>query len=347
MADGAAVGDERRAILSWLVHVAAAHDAAADRWTAAGLCIDRVSGGFNNALYRVEAGGQAYACKLCVPDERRRVAREYGLLHLLRLAGVDVAAEPLLLDESCAVLPFPTVVYRWLPGTILGPALDQPHLEAFLDSYQRLHVLRREDQPLALPTAWLHWFDLRPYVDELDGFWRNYGDWLTARGAEGAALQERLAVLVDGCTRELLSARVDLRPENLPLRLCRVDHNLGNVIVGEDGRVRWVDWEYAGWGDPAMDLAELRWHAAWEGVSDSQHAWLRQHYRRPAGDPAFETRLALWDRFVVTRWPFLILRWLWSLDNGPDRLRLSQPEADPAELWGQLVRFVERAECFR
>jgi len=35
-----------------------------------GIIVHRVRGGANNALYRVEVDGRAYACKLCVIDER-------------------------------------------------------------------------------------------------------------------------------------------------------------------------------------------------------------------------------------------------------------------------------------
>ncbi|HUX77897.1 MAG TPA: phosphotransferase, partial [Anaerolineae bacterium] len=104
---------------SWLRVVAAAHAAGADDWRAGGVAVRRVTGGTNNALYRVEAGGRSYACKLCVADGRRRAAREYGALQLLHVAGLDIAPQPLWLDESCAVLSFPTVVYRWLPGESL------------------------------------------------------------------------------------------------------------------------------------------------------------------------------------------------------------------------------------
>jgi len=80
------------------------------------------------------------------------------------------------------------------------------------------------------------------------------------------------------------------------------------------------------------------------GLSEAQHAWLRDNYRRPAGDASFEERLVLWDRLLATRWPFLILRWLWSVHHGPDRVRLTQPDADPVELRTCLIRFIERAE---
>ena len=67
-------------------------------------------------------------------------------------------------------------------------------------------------------------------------------------------------------------------------------------------------------------------------------------HRRPDGDAGFEQRLAVWDHLIATRWSFLILRRLWSLYHGADRLRLTLPDADPAELRTGLVRFIERAE---
>jgi hypothetical protein len=81
-------------------------------------------------------------------------------------------------------------------------------------------------------------------------------------------------------------------------------------------------------------------------LSEAQHGWLRDNYRRPAGDYAFEERLAVWDRLRATRWPFLVLRWLWSEHHGSDRVRLTRPAADPAELRARLVHLIERAERF-
>jgi len=51
---------------AWLRVVAIAYAAGADTWAKGGLTVHRVRGGFNNALFRVEANGQSYACKLCV-----------------------------------------------------------------------------------------------------------------------------------------------------------------------------------------------------------------------------------------------------------------------------------------
>ena len=329
----------------WLDVVAAAHAAGAGAWSGRGVAVHRVTGGANNALYRVEAGRQSYACKLCVADERKRAAREYGTLRLLRAAGLDVAPQPLWLDESCTILSYPTVVYRWLPGEPLGPSLTHGQLAAVLESVQQMHALRPCDhERFDLPTACLQWFDFPPYLAHLRDMLNQYGPWLRTTTPDGQELWGRLARLVDRCALAFASTSVNPGRGHFPLGLCRADQNLANGIWGEDGRLRWVDWEYSGWGDPALDLAELRWHAALADLSPAQHAWLRHGYRRPADDASFDERLAVWDRFVVTHWPFLVLRRLWSEYNGPDRARLSQLSADPAALRARLVRFIERAE---
>jgi Ser/Thr protein kinase RdoA (MazF antagonist) len=331
--------------LQWLPVVAAAHDAGVEIWTQGTVTVRRVRGGFNNALYRVEAEGGSYACKLCVADGRRRAAREYGTLRLLRATGLDIAPQPLCLDESCALVPFPAVIYRWLPGVPLGPSPTAQQLSALLDTYHRIHALRREEmQHIPLLEAGFHWFDFAPYVAELYDFLEEYGTWLAASDPDGPTLRDRLAHLVTECVQTLITTTVDPGRGRFPLRLCRVDPNLANAVWGRDGRLRWVDWEYSGWGDPALDLADLRWHAALDGLSGDEHKWLRENYCRPERDPGFEARLAMWDCLLATRWPFVTLRILWSAYNGPDRLRLTRPAVEPGELRARLIRFIERAE---
>jgi aminoglycoside phosphotransferase (APT) family kinase protein len=256
-----------------------------EAWTDSSVTVHRVTGGGNNALYRVEADGQSYACKLCVADERRRAAREYGALGLMHAAGLDIAPQPLWLDDSCTIVPFPAVAYRWLSGEPLSSSPTAQQLAALLDSFQRLHTLQpAEFEDYDIPDAWFHWFDFAPYLAELHGFLAEHGPWLAATAPEGQELCDRLARLVDSCAEVVMTSGVDPGRESVPLRLCRVDPNLANIVWSGDGRLRWVDWEYSGWGDPALDLAELRWHSALAELSEAQHDWLRNNYRQPTGD---------------------------------------------------------------
>jgi hypothetical protein len=264
-------------VQDWLESVGVAYGSGAELWRDGDVTVRRILDGANNAAYQIESGGELYACKLCVANERHRAAREHRALCLLQGAGLDLAPEPLLLDTTCSVLSFPTVIYRWLPGAPLGPPLTPGQLAALLESVQQIHSLR-PDQSAAdmLPDACFHWFDSCSYLAELRGFLAQYGDWLAGHEPDGPALR--------GCTR------IERRPSRsgvpsavpVPRRPQSREHGLGRnrppTLSGL--RVRR--------GDPALDLADLRWHVALEGVTEAQHRWLRERYRRPEGDPGFD-----------------------------------------------------------
>jgi len=241
----------------WLRLVAMAHAAGAETWCAEGVKVCRVPGGNNNALYRVEAGGACYACKLCVDDDRRRAAHEYGALRLFQQAGSDVAPEPFGLDERCTLLPYPAVVYRWLPGTPLRLPLTAAQRALFLATLQAIHALRPDPSAPDDLDSWFHWFDFAPYLDELAVFLETYGPWLAREVAGGGTLRDLLARLVDACAEFVAAAGVDPGRARVARCMCRVDANLDNTVLGPDGRLRWVDWEYSGWGDPATVRARL------------------------------------------------------------------------------------------
>lgn len=326
----------------WRAAVAAAHAQGLPVWVEDGLCVRRVTGGMNNALYRVETVGGVFACKLCVADDRRRAEREYHALRLLQVAGIDVAPQPRWLDLD-GTLPYPAVAYVWLDGQPLASPLPASDLAHVLETFQHFHALAPEAFPSApILPACFHWRAAQPHLAEMRNLFSQYGPWLAEHIAGGPDLCARMTRLIELCAQWVLAANVDL--EHIPLRLCRVDPNLENALHCTDGRVRWVDWEFSGWGDPALELADLCWHAALEEVAPEQHRWLRENYRPPKGDSTFHARVAVWDRIIATRWPLLVLRLLWVQFNGLDRVRLTAPVGDPEELGLRMVRLVERAE---
>jgi aminoglycoside phosphotransferase (APT) family kinase protein len=328
----------------WLRLVAAAHNAGVDTRAEKDVTVQRVTGGSNNALYQISVNQERYACKLCVHDRRRRAAQEYSALCVLQAAGLDLAPQPIYLDESCTRVPYPAVIYRWVAGTPLVPPLPQPQLAALLSSLQQIHSVRLGDLQTDLGDSWFHWFDWNLYTQELQGLLDTYGPWLAATEPEGRSVCDRLACLVQACARLIRSSTVSPARGHVTRCLCRADPNLANTVWGTDSRLRWVDWEYSGWGDPALDLVELRWHAALSGLSAAQHAWLRKNYCRPDDDAGFDERIIVWDHIIAVRWCFLVLRHLWSIFNGPDRVRLSQQPADADDVRYRLVRFIERSE---
>jgi aminoglycoside phosphotransferase (APT) family kinase protein len=304
--------------------VAQANREGAESLEQGGVAIQRVRGGGNNAMYRMRLEGIDYACKLCVVDERQRAQREYAALRLLDHAGLDIAPEPILIDESSAALPFPIVVYRWVNGQPLACPLNELQMSAILESIQAFHSRSRENcKDAGIRDAWFHWFSFDPYLDELSGFLLEYGGWLADTDEDGKSLFARLTRLLESCVETVSRSRVNPGRDKIELRFAHVDPNLANAIWDGEERLRWVDWEYSGWGDPAMELADLRWHIALEDVTREQHAWFRAHYQAPKDDDKFEERLGMWDHILATRWAFLMARALWVAKNGPERPRLT------------------------
>jgi thiamine kinase len=126
----------------------------------------------------------------------------------------------------------------------------------------------------------------------IDGYWNT----LEAAGriALAGSLEQRATARVLG---ERL--RRDVRP-----RLCHNDVHHLNLM--DDGRVRLLDWEYAGLGDPYFDMAGV---CCYHDFDDAQCAALLQHYAGRLHEAALE-------RLNAARWLFEYIRELWTAVNG-------------------------------
>ncbi len=338
---------------SYLKAIANIHTKGNDLGKYFDFAVQRIRGGSNNALYKIESANGTFACKLCVDDIRQRAYREFGALKIIQAFGLDIAPSPILLDDSKSVLPYPYVIYRWADGIPLQFPCKQQQLESFLGSYHQLHSIKQNQiskvdnsQIPKIPAAWFHWFEYQTYLTEIRELFTLYTPWLFVEQQDGNELTKKLSSLIDELEDVIINTRTDPSQQVIPLRLVRVDPNTTNAIWGPDSVVRWVDWEYCGWGDTALDIAELRWHASLLRSNEDALQWLRNNYIPPSGDPEFNGRLRIWDHILAVRWPLLILRVLWSNHNGPDRERLSIVETSSNLLNQRLKATIQKAENF-
>ena len=294
----------------------------------------------------VSRGGRRRALRVQAVRGRRTPTGQARIRRPTAAAGgrAGCCAEPLWLDESCSVVPYPAVAYRWLRGTPLGPNPTEQQLAALIDSIQRLHDIKPGDAgDVGLRDAWLHWFDFTQYLDELKALLTEYGAWLVGADAQGGQLRRRLARLVEDCSAFVAGSQAD--PSRSACR-CAVPRRSKH---GERPVVRRRQASMGGLGIQRLGRPRARpgGPAVARGFGRAQFGRARPVARQlpPAGrDTGFEERLAVWDRLIATRWAFLILRWLWSAHEGPDRERLTQPANDVTALRVRLVRFIERAE---
>jgi aminoglycoside phosphotransferase (APT) family kinase protein len=271
--------------------------------------IERGSQGLNNNIFRVRVSGDTFACKLFVADERQRAYREWAALKAVHAAGLALAPEPLAyaLDGP---LPQPTVVYRWVEGAPFAAGVPgDDELISLIAALNRIHRTPPAEGLTFLP-AWHQPASYTAYLDEIRAFIGQVRTWV----ADSAAQAENLPTYVADLpallplfeeTVRLAEATVagESDPGAYPIpALVRVDGNLDNVLRDPTGRLVFVDWEYSGSGDPAYDLAELRWHPRARGVRQDQWEAALAGYEPHPVDRTFGRRLAIYSRLLPAWW---------------------------------------------
>jgi thiamine kinase len=230
-----------------------------------------VPGGLSNFAWQVSGGGLE-----CFVRYARRHGERLGADHdnecrVLALTSAAGLSPPVVRCDPEARL----LVTRWLAPRYLGrPLRSAP---AVADVAQALALLH------GLPAPQ----DLRHVrFDE------------QARALEQAFEPDAEA---DALRARALEVFAVLRETAPPPVLCHHDLNPLNLLHDREGRLWLVDWEYAGLGDAAIDLAS---YASQHGLEARQRGQLLQAYGR-AGRPLPE------GRFDLARWAFDYVQWAW------------------------------------
>jgi len=214
-----------------------------------------LSGGITNRNYRIDVHGQLdrYVVRLAGNDTHLLgISREVEHAATVAAAGVGVGPEVVAF-----LRPEGYLVTRFIEGTPLA-ALDvhAPHvLERVAGSIRRFH-----DGP-AIPGLFV---PLR-IVEAYAALARTRGVTIPPEFDLAQAVARRIELA-------LISDPLELRP-------CHNDFLPGNLI--DDGtRMRIVDWEYAGMGDPFFDLGNFSVNNSL--TEDEDAALLRAYDRRDA-----------------------------------------------------------------
>lgn len=271
--------------------------------------VERGGRGLNSSLYRVRVGNDLFACKLFVADERRRGEREWFALSALQAAGLKVAPKPITFAPE-GPLPLPAIVVDWQEGVTLTQqpplASDIAHLVALLADVHR--VAPAPDMEF-LP-AYLQPPNYEAYLCEVQSQFRQVQTW----AADGSWRSQRLPVWANEIPELLpLAEQVLAAAQDAVGRagtdghcraphLIRADGNLDGVLRLTGGNLVILDWTCSGRGDPAYDLAGLRWHPQSLKVPAATWTAALEAYPAPAGEPEFGERLATYNRLVPAWW---------------------------------------------
>lgn len=212
--------------------------------------------GRSHAVLRVELGGQPVLSVKLFGASRgetegtaaaellaRRLAREVPALAALVPQGHDSGNPHLLIAAWVAGRPAWEAEGEAAPELTTGlPALSA-RLVPLLAAMHRAsaqHLRRHPDTGIDRAVPWI----LRlPDGDSPADLWSN------------PLIADVLAQIV--ARPELIAGLRRARAAWRPVGLIHGDCKLDNVIIGDDGSIRLIDWEMARLGDPAWDLAAL------------------------------------------------------------------------------------------
>lgn len=310
-----------------LTHLASQQSAIRSEWH--GWQIWPIGGGSNNVVYRVQGEVGDFAVKFTMRDQRDRAGREYGALSALHQAGLLIAPEPILLERERYEQP--VVVQRWLEGEVKGtPPTSEAEWCHLLEHYLTMHRLTPAQTDVELPTVVLH-------ADSLKGCRQLVRGQLALLPAEAQPIE--LQRLIERWQKSPLSNFA-----YAPQALCRGDGNILNMIRRPN---KWlsVDWEYAGWGDPAFSIAELITHPAYISVPPARWRWFIEHYcASQENDSSAALRIEAYRQTMLIWWVIRFARLLYEVPRGQDKRLARRPSGWLAGKKVEYQHYLARAQ---
>src|SRR4051812_36478909 len=191
-----------------------------------------LSGGITNRNYRIDLAGarERYVVRLAGNDTHLLgISREVEHAASVVAAGLGVGAEVVAF-----LRPEGYLVTRFIEGTPLADA--DVHLPSLLSRVA--HTVRRFHDGPAIPGLFVPLRIVEAY--------------------RALALERGVRIPPEYGLSQALARRIELAflQDPLELRPCHNDFLPGNLIVDAE-RIRIVDWEYAGMGDPFFDLGNF------------------------------------------------------------------------------------------
>jgi thiamine kinase-like enzyme len=194
------------------------------------VCVTRLTGGASNVNLKVSCDGAAYALRICIPDSARwGVQRKAAIQAQREAAGLGVAPDIVAIDPAEGHF-----LATFIDGTILTPELLRSQL--LLPEVAR--TLRRLNAGTTLARRFSPFADMRTFVE--------------LGSAEHASVPDGFDAMLARAFR--VEALFRNRPA--PMAFCHSDLVPQNFLLTSDG-FRLVDWDYAGQGWVAFEMASF------------------------------------------------------------------------------------------
>jgi hypothetical protein len=234
-----------------------------------GLKIERCPGGGNNRVLRVEGSGKVLIAKCYfrqASDARDRLLSECLFLEYASLAEIDCVPRVVARDTDAGI-----VLFEFIDGSKLDVStLEETHVRQARTFFVRLNEAGARSRGDLLPYASEACFCIADQLQLVEGRIERLGTIPRRDPIDAEAISfvdtliKRWNALRDGVSAQFDALGID-RLLPLPKRdrcVSPSDFGFHNAIVTRDNKVHFIDFEYAGWDDPAKAIGDFFCHPA-------------------------------------------------------------------------------------
>lgn len=230
----------------------------------AAMRIAPVSAGGNNRVHRIDAGGKTLLAKQYFrhpSDGRDRLDAEYRFLQHARTCGIRCVPAPIARDDAVDL-----GLYEFVEGRKLECAeIETRHARQAMNFLRQLNSRDSRLAASALSPASEARFSVGEQLDVVDERVRRLAaiQGETAVDAEAVrftrTLGERWNAVRETVITRCATLRIDPRQplEDADRCLSPSDFGFHNALLTAEGGIVFLDFEYAGWDDPAKTISDF------------------------------------------------------------------------------------------
>ncbi len=221
------------------------------------LTVIEVMGGRNNRVWQVQANGMAWIAKQYFddPDDtRERQRTEYDFCRFMWDGGSTQVPCPLICEENMGM-----TLFEYIPGRKVLPGEVQfQYLLQIIDFVQAMNRQKHSRQALNLLTASESCFSISDHIQCIEARVKRL-QFIREETILEREVKRFFQLTLIGCWEEhkqRVMSTVSSSALNETLNLserCVSPSDLGfhNALLNKEGTLKFIDFEYAGWDDPA------------------------------------------------------------------------------------------------
>lgn len=227
--------------------------------------LERIYGGANNKIFRVSADGRDFLLKVYFEhpdDSRQRLKSEFSFCRFAWARGLRALPEPLACDYQNHL-----ALYEFIEGRHLKESeIDRDFILRALAFYRELNKYKQCPDAQQLGLASEAHFSIGKHLECVEGRLEKLRGIERVSQADSSALDfvntdlsEQWRRLRDSVIKEAKSCAFGLygEIENDDRCLSPSDFGFHNAILTDKENLRFIDFEYAGWDDPAKLVCDF------------------------------------------------------------------------------------------